>query len=403
MANLWELHEEIAEGEPSKNTGRDSMFGERIIKDEPKLSASFYAERNPADQAPPHSFQPFSFREYQPLSPLKLPTNPVGPITMTPHMNPVSQSSTHAKEYGLNKLTPFSGNQTKVKAFLQEWLFYINMNEEIYMTDKLKIGFVLSYMNKKEAKDWQELYLKSIEDPATGKRVYPTFSALLTEVHKAFQSADRVQNAICKLENLKQGKKTAEQVVTEFKQLIGQVGLTTRLTSNSIHLIRLFQKALNYLLAHKIMFGEVIPRTIDDWFEKAIQFDTNYREAMAIFGQSQKNDKTMNRSWYRPAEKKDPNAMDVDMLTFEEQQTLIKQGKCFKCRKTGHRAANFPDKTDRKGKKKEEPQKADLVKNAFATIRALMKDKRETFAKMMLEGKEDFWMGGLNRRQYLLL
>ena len=39
---------------------------------------------------------------------------------------------------------------------------------------------------------------------------------------------------------------------------------------------------------------------------------------------------------------------------------------------------------------KEEPPKADPVKNAFATIRALTKDEREALAKMMLEGKEDF-------------
>ena len=75
------------------------------------------------------------------------------------------------------------------------------MNEEVYTTDKLKIGFVLSYMNEKEAKDWRELYLKDIEDPATGKLVYPTFGAFLAEVHKAFRSADRVQDALCKLEN----------------------------------------------------------------------------------------------------------------------------------------------------------------------------------------------------------
>ena len=70
------------------------------------------------------------------------------------------------------------------------------INEEIYVTDKLKIGFVLSYMNEKEAKDWRELYLKDLEDPVTGKLVYPTFGAFLAEVRKAFWSADRVQDAI---------------------------------------------------------------------------------------------------------------------------------------------------------------------------------------------------------------
>ena len=105
---------------------------------------------------------------------------------MTSYMNPATQNGAHAKEYGLNKPTPFSGDQTKVKVFLQECLVYINMNEDIYITDKLKIGFILSYMNEKEVKNWRALYLKDIEDPATGKLVYPTFGAFLTEVHKTF-------------------------------------------------------------------------------------------------------------------------------------------------------------------------------------------------------------------------
>ena len=165
----------------------------------------------------------------------------------------------------------------------------------------------------------------------------------------------------------------------------------TRTTSDHIYLIGLFQKALNLSLAHKIMYGKVIPRMIKDWFKKAIQFDTNYQEATAIFGPIKRNnERTTNKSRYRPAEKKDPNVMDVDALTFEERQMLMKQGKCFKYRRTGHQAADCPGEEDRKGKKKEEPQKVDPVKNAFATIQALTKDKREAFAKMMLEGKEDF-------------
>ena len=153
-ANIWELREELAEGGPSKANSNNSLFGEQIIEDqEPKLSASFYAERNPADQASPHPFQPFSLNNYQPPSPLELPTEPIGPITMTSYINQVPQNGTHVKEYGLNKPMPFSGNRTKIKVFLQEWLVYIDMNKEIYTTDRLKIGFVLSYTNEKEARD----------------------------------------------------------------------------------------------------------------------------------------------------------------------------------------------------------------------------------------------------------
>ena len=189
-ANLWELREELAVGGPSEANSSDSLFGERIIEDqEPELSTSFYAERDPADQAAPQPFQPFSLEGYQTPSPLELPANPVEPI-MTSYMNPAPQTSASTKEYGLNKPMPFSGNRTKVKAFLQECLVYIDINEDIYTTDKLKIGFVLSYMNKKEARDWRKLYLENLEDPVTGRLVYPTFGTFLTEVHKAFRSAD---------------------------------------------------------------------------------------------------------------------------------------------------------------------------------------------------------------------
>jgi ribosomal protein S6E (S10) len=34
--------------------------------------------------------------------------------------------------------------------------------------------------------------------------------------------------------------------------------------------------------------------------------------------------------------RKDPNAMDVDALTMEERGMLLRQGKCFHCKRTGH-------------------------------------------------------------------
>jgi hypothetical protein len=61
-----------------------------------------------------------------------------------------------AKEYGMNKPMPFSGNQTKIRQLLQDCLGYLKINQDIYNTDRHKIGFILSYMTDNEAADWKE-------------------------------------------------------------------------------------------------------------------------------------------------------------------------------------------------------------------------------------------------------
>jgi hypothetical protein len=40
-----------------------------------------------------------------------------------------------AKEYGMRKPTPFTGNQTKIRQFLEDCLRYLDINQNIYDTD----------------------------------------------------------------------------------------------------------------------------------------------------------------------------------------------------------------------------------------------------------------------------
>jgi hypothetical protein len=69
-------------------------------------------------------------------------------------------------------------------------------------------------------------------------------------------------------------------------------------------------------------------------------------------------EKTSQKKYYFPQRKIDPNAMDIDRLMVDEQNKLMKEGRCFKCRNTGHQANKCPeDKNDKKKKAKEEPQK----------------------------------------------
>jgi hypothetical protein len=91
-----------------------------------------------------------------------------------------------AKEYGMNKLTPFTDDQTKIRWFLQDCLEYLDMNQNIYNTDRLKIGFILSYMNNGEAANWKEYYLDTLEDPTMEMPEFPTLVTFLADIQKAF-------------------------------------------------------------------------------------------------------------------------------------------------------------------------------------------------------------------------
>jgi hypothetical protein len=248
-------------------------------------------------------------------------------------------------------------------------------------------------MNDGEAANWKEYYLDSLEDPNTGN--FPTLVTLLADVQKAFQAADQVRDAVNRLETLRQGKKTAEELNTEFLQILRQAGINRKTPSDHLHLIGYYRKVLEPRLSDKILFSDDIPKTIDGWMEKAIQFDTNWRMGSLFFNQDIKtnlskqeadtNESNGNARWWRMSERKEPDVMDVDTLTIEERGMLLRQGKCFCCRKTGHMAKDCPPEQGESSKQK----KVDLARFAYITIKALTKEQRESFTKMVMEDKDE--------------
>jgi Zinc knuckle len=167
---------------------------------------------------------------------------------------------------------------------------------------------------------------------------------------------------------LRQGKKTAEELNTKFLQIIGQAGMDRKPPSDHLYLIGYYRKVLEPRLSHKILFSDDVPKTIDGWMEKAIQFNTNWRMDSLFFNQDIKanpskqkadtNKSNRNTHWWRTSERKDPNVMDVDALTMEERGMLLRQGKCFHCKKTGHMAKDCPPEQGKSSKQK----KVDLAR-----------------------------------------
>jgi hypothetical protein len=81
--------------------------------------------------------------------------------------------------------------------------------------------------------------------------------------------------------------------------------------------------------------------------------------------------------------------MDVDRLTVNEQNKLIKEGRCFKCRNTGHRANKCLENDDDKKKGKEVPKKKINRRELHAHVRALFKEMTEEDRDEFLKGAEE--------------
>jgi Zinc knuckle len=65
--------------------------------------------------------------------------------------------------------------------------------------------------------------------------------------------------------------------------------------------------------------------------------------------------------------------MDIDRLTVDEHNKLLKEGRCFRCRNTGHWANECPEDDDDKKKAKEVLQKKMNRRELHAHIWALFK------------------------------
>lgn len=311
---------------------------------------------------------------------------------LTPVPEPEREMADTKKEFGINKPTPFDGNRKEIQSFMQDCKVYLTINGHIYTTDDAKIAFVLSFMNEKEAKRWKENYLSSLINDL-GNLNFPTLTEFWKKLLDDFKPANKGKDAAHQIAILRQGKKSAEETITEFRLLTNQAGYANTTDSDHLHLIEKLQTVLNSSLVKRVLLLDDVPTTIDKWAEKAIQIDNNYRQTMEIMerlagdkrgskssGSSSSNFRNnkiaSNSNNWRKKEERDPDAMDVDAMTTEKRAYLMKRGACFICERPGHMAKEHDEfvkkqEEDRKGKWRA-PQKQDL-KAIHALIQGLSK------------------------------
>ena len=312
----------------------------------------------------------------------------ISPEIDTTIIDKQEQEFSPTKEVGISKPSSFNGDRRRVKEFIQECNVYLDINENIYKTDKLKVAFVLSLMNEKEARQWKAHFINKITRPDM-KLDFPKFKDFLLLIQHAFKPADQAGEAMNKLELLRQGNRAVEEMITEFRLLCAEAELEEQSVSDNQHLIKLFANCLNGQLKKRILFGEVVPKTISGWIEKAIQYDSNYRMGQALMNLDNRGKKPQKKN-----EDRDPNAMDTSIgaLTEKEKTALMKIGACFRCKKTGHLSRECPEKNKNYGAQQPLVQtpKRFTPKDIHGNIRSLTKEERVELMALMTADEGDF-------------
>ena len=96
-----------------------------------------------------------------------------------------------------------------------------------------------------------------------------------------------------------------------------------------------------------------MPKILDEWYEWAMKLDNNYHKMMRIMGQGFERKKPNNNGKKWMFTQKDPNTMDVDAMSIEDRNELMKRGACFRCKKSKHLSKDYLTKNKTTGTSQE--------------------------------------------------
>ena len=121
----------------------------------------------------------------------------------------------------LNQPKPFTGKWTKFNDFLHDIELYLDINKDIYNTNKKKIGYALSFINKGDAKSWKGQFIWNAQGPT--RLDFGTWMQYVKELTNAFQPYDAPRDALEHLTNMKMGSNTIKDHTAKFQTLLEKI------------------------------------------------------------------------------------------------------------------------------------------------------------------------------------
>ena len=228
-------------------------------------------------------------------------------------------TSNGTKEIALNKFDAFNGDREKFKEFLQSVEVYMDVNHKVYRSDLIKIAFVLLFMNSGLAATWKYQFIDEKlkqPPPANPNDKLGQYANFRKELINAFSMFDSVGNALDKLQALRMKMGSSiNKHIARFKLLAAAAGIDLNHTLT----IELFKETLIPALQTQMMNLETPLETFNNWYTWAIKLDHQHHKSREAIERTRENiSKKPAPRLYFPRKERDPNAMDIDRLTFDE-------------------------------------------------------------------------------------
>jgi hypothetical protein len=267
----------------------------------------------------------------------------------------------------------FQGDRKDTECFMQQFGAYrfLNRHNSTFTNKAEQVAYALTFIKGPLVDDWaynmaDQLSIKVEGNPITGDPPThaendPTLWEWFARAFRdAFTDSTKKQDAYSRLTKMELDIDKVDSSITLFKCLIREAGWGPDTEGT----IKLFQDILPVGLHRVIRQRETLPATLEEWYDttrKTVQRWQDLNDNIRPKGGPGRISTRANRmrGYQKPSppkRQKDPNAMDIDAicttgkLTDEEHTKLMKEGRCFCCRKLGHMSRVCPDKGKDKGK-----------------------------------------------------
>ena len=238
----------------------------------------------------------------------------------------------------------FDGSYEKSQHWLHAVQFYLLVNKAVYNNDDKQIAFALAYMTKGSALTWAATFRQSAISGTSFS--LGTFADFVTKFNSTFKHHNVTGNAISWLSTkhmIKNAKNNSyspslTEYVSTFKNHVALANI-----SDANVLIGYFSTGIPPPLMRRIMSMDTVPSAIEEWYKKAVVFQTQWERADDIAKRNSKSSHQTYHSFSNPSNTKthNPDAIVIDTikvskLTLEERKRCVKKKLCFRCRKPGH-------------------------------------------------------------------